>query len=242
MRQSRHILTTPAWLWNRLASRRVLLPSLEEHPPMKRTHSLLFLLAAVLVESCAPPEAEYWVLRHSTYTLPYPAMHLYVGLETDRSGGRYHGLVASLELEAFQVRIREGLQSSRPSFDTYTAAGTPTSVSLANPYTIVQDSSEAGLILHLRVDALEEGEVEVTQDRLMVWHGYGITRYYEMYSRVPRVLIALDAQLEEVSTGRVFYGFQVRGISVDPAFQSEGIEVAMARCEKRFYEKLLQRR
>ena len=208
---------------------------------MRRRSMPLFLLIATLAWSCATSQTEYKVLRHSTYSYPYPTMHLYVAPETDRSGGRYHDVLSRFELVSFQERIADGLQRRSLSFDSYTSAGSPTRVKLTNPYTIVNDSTQADLILYLRIDALEEGEVEVTRDRVMVWYGYGISRFYDLSSRVPRVLIALDGQLKEVSTGQIFYGFQARGVSVDRAFRREGIEVAMARCEKRFCEKLLRR-
>lgn len=208
---------------------------------MKRVFSLLSVLAVSLLWSCASPQTEYRVLRHSTFSHPYPTMRLYVSVDRDRSGGSYDEALDKLGLDAFHERIRMGLRQRRLSFETYTGAGSPTTVKLRNPFLIVPDSTQADLILHLRVDALEEGAVEVTRDRMLVWYGYGVAQVYELNSRVPRVLVALDAQLKEVSTGQIFYGFQANGIAVNRAHRREGIEVAMTRCERRFYEKLLKR-
>lgn len=75
----------------------------------------------------------------------------------------------------------------------------------------------------------------------VLWHGYGYTQYGAGYDRVPRAVVALDAQLKETRTGQIFFGFQARGISVGTRFKREAYAVAMDRCEIRFYEKLLRR-
>ena len=203
-------------------------------------HLLLPLVLGLL--SCASSDRPFKVLKHSTLTYPYTEpLQLYIALEKDRSGRRYFDRIDELDLRTFQERFKQTLQKRRLKIETFTAAGNPTTIKLSNPFDVVLDSTQADLILYLRIDGFEQGEVEVTRDRVMLWYSFGITRYYVGYDRIPRVLVSLDAQLKEVRTGEIFYGFQARGVSVGAPFRREAFEVAMARCEIRFYERLLNR-
>ena len=184
---------------------------------MPRSASLLALLSLVLLSACASTPTEYKVLRYSAYSYPYPQpLKLYVAPERDRSGSDYATKIQAWELNGFQKRIREGLFAHRLHLDTYTAVGNPTTLKLRNPFTIVADSSEADLLLNLRVDGFEEATVEVTSDRMVFWNTYGIpVQVYATLQRVPRMLVALDAQLRERGQAAPFYGFQAQGVSVN---------------------------
>ena len=206
---------------------------------MKR---LLLLPLVFGLLSCAGQDRPYSVLKRSTFTHPYTEpLRLYIALEKDRSGGQYFDRVDELDLRTFQERFKQGLLRRKLRIETFTATGYPTTVKLANPFEIVLDSTRADLILYLRIDGFEQGQVEVTRDRILLWNSFGITQYYVGYDRVPRVLVSLDAQLKEVRTGQLFYGFQARGVSVGAPFKRDAYETAMKRCEIRFYERLLKR-
>ena len=205
---------------------------------MKRILLLLLGLAAL---SCGPRSSELAILKHSSFTYPYSGpLRLYIALERDRSGKDYFGTVGEFELDTFQQRFNRGLQNRKLRLETYTDAGNPVTLKLKNPFAVVFDSTEADLILYLRIDGFEDEKVEVTRDRIILWYGYGFTQYWGGYDRVPRVLVALDAQLKETRTGNIFYGLQARGISVGKSFRREAYAVAMDRCEIRFYEKFLR--
>ena len=204
--------------------------------------SLLGLLGLSAAVSCGPTSSELAILKHSSFTYPYSQpLTLYVALERDRSGRDYFGAMEEFELATFQERLHRGLRNRKLTLETYTDLGNPVTASLRNPFTVVLDSTVADFILYLRIDGFEDEQVEVTRDRVILWHGYGYTQYGAGYDRVPRAVVALDAQLKETRTGQIFFGFQARGISVGTRFKREAYAVAMDRCEIRFYEKLLRR-
>lgn len=200
-----------------------------------------WLLAALVVPlACGRPEGPLTALRYSSVAYPYTApVRLYVGQETDRSGGEYSRRVADHDLPGLRERISHHLQARILKLDTYTAAGNPTTVRLRNPFVLVADSTQADVVLRLRVDGWEEGAVEVTRDRVLLWNSYGITRYYVGIDRVPRVLVALDVHLVDTRTGEVFYGLQARGVAVGGDFRRQGYDLALARCAARLCEKFL---
>lgn len=204
------------------------------------------VIAAVLAVSfslsaCAGKKTDYKVLRHSSYEFPYPPLKLYIGADRDRSGVDYLDKVDMWELPTFRERFMQGLRRPRLRLDTYTSAGNAVTVKLRNPYEVVLDSSEADILLAIRIDAFDESTVDVTTDRIMFWSGYGVLQqYYVGYQRVPRMLVAIDGQLRERGQPAPFYGFQAQGIAVNRTTRREGFSVAMNRCESRFYERLLK--
>ena len=63
---------------------------------MKRLLLLLPLILGLL--SCASQNRPYSILKHSTFTYPYPEpLSLYITLEKDRSGGGYFDRVDELD-------------------------------------------------------------------------------------------------------------------------------------------------
>lgn len=210
---------------------------------MTRTLRWIALFAGVLaLSSCAAKKTDYKVLRYSSYQYPYPEpLRIYIAPDRDRSGNQYIDKTDTWELPTFRDRISDGLRSRRLRLDTYTSAGNPTTVKLKNPYLVTVDSTEADIILELRVDAFDESTVDVTTDRMIFWSGFGIPySYYIGYQRVPRMLVSIDAQLRERGQKAPFFAFQANGVSVNRPTRREGFNVAMNRCEVRFYERLLR--
>lgn len=210
--------------------------------PLRALRLAALLVAVAALSACAGKKTDYKVLRYSSYQHPYPEpLKLYVFADRDRSGADYLKKVEAFQLETFRERITQGLRSRRLRIDTYTAAGNPTTIKLRNPYTVVADSNEADILLTLRVDAFDESTVDVTSDRIIFWSAYGIPySYFANYQRVPRMLVALDAQLRERGQPTTFFAFQAQGVAVNRSIRREGFDIAMDRCELRFYERLLR--
>ena len=200
----------------------------------KQAWRRLAILALVgilaLLPGCAGKKTDYRILRHSTYTYPYPSpLRLYVAPDRDRSGGEYADVVKRFELEPFSERLSDRLQYSKLKIETYTDAGNPVTVKLNNCYSVVSDSARADIILYPRIDTFEKTDVTVTRDRMMVWYGYGFVQSFADYRKVPRVLVEVDVHLKEVRTGLVFHGFQARGIWVGDSFRRGAYDEAMDR-------------
>lgn len=203
----------------------------------------LLMIPLLVVAGCAgKKKTDYKVLRYSSFTYPYPEpLKLYIAPDRDRSGSDYINRTDTWELPRFKERLTEGLRSRRLRIDSYTSAGNPATVKLRNPYVVVADSNEADLLLTIRIDAFEEATVDVTTDRIMMWSSYGVlTQYYMGYQRVPRMLVAIDAQLRERGQNQTFYAFQAKGIAVNRPTRREGFHVAMDRAEMRLYERFLR--
>lgn len=205
----------------------------------------LSLLSAVFVFSllgsgCAGPPAPHKALKRTIFNQGEARPKLFIVPERDRSGGRYLKLLDEYDMESFQERFTSVLLQSRIRFSSFTEYGEPYQAKLDNPFDIVGDSTEADLVLELYVDGFEDSEVEVTGDRIAFWNGFGITQFTN-YERVPRVLVALSARLRDPKTRMAVYEFKARGVSVNRPFKREGYQVALNRCEQRFYERLLAR-
>jgi hypothetical protein len=209
---------------------------------MKRSLSLLFLSTLLFSLACSAPKQGLNVLQYSTISYPYAGpIRLYIAPEKDRSGGQYFEAIDVYDVETLQTRFKEGLRRPKLRLETYTSAGNPITLKLKNPFEIVEDSTRADVIAYLRVNGFEQGEVDVTQERMVFWNSFGMAQVWMGVSRVSRVRLEVDAQFKEVSTGEVFYAFQARGASVGEPHRRQAVSVAMDRCEIRFYEKLLRR-
>lgn len=210
---------------------------------MRLSLPLVLLLAVPLLSAtgCGGPPPVHKALKRTAFGQDGASVpRLFIAAERDRSGGRYLKMIDEFELESFKERFTNRLMQPKLRFDSYDEYGQPREVKLVNPFQIVGDSTDADLVLELFVDGIEEGTVEVTGDRIAFWTGFGITQYTE-YQRVPRVLVALSAQVRDPKTRMSAYEVRARGVAVNRNFRREGFDVAMRRCELRFYERLLAR-
>ena len=206
---------------------------------MKRIPLLCLGLVAA---SCGVKTGEFAVLKKSSFAHPYPEpLTLYVAQERDRSGRNYVAALEEFGLATFRERLIRGLEHEQLTLDTYTDLGSPVTLRLHNPFTVVVDSVAADLILSLRIEDFDDGKVDVTPEKVTLWRGQGYPGYASVSGQVSRAVVALHARLREAATAKKLLEFRTRGISVGTRFRHEAYAQAMHRCEIRFYERLLRK-
>ncbi|MFH1008816.1 MAG: hypothetical protein V1800_15170 [Candidatus Latescibacterota bacterium] len=202
-------------------------------------YALLTILLLTLA-GCGSRTADLRVLKRSSFSYPSDrSIKLHIGKELDRSGGEYQENLRKYKLETFGERISRGLQKDRVKVHTFRSAGESVVRDLINPFILVDDPTEADMMLILNVDGFEYGKVDVTSDRISFWDGFGITTYVG-YSVVPRMLVGISCSVVDMPLGREVYSFQAKGVAVNRSLMREGYDLAMDRCVMRFYEKFLE--